>query len=118
MTQETINAILTNLFAVLRLGAVFGALVLAYDVVGKLEWCRQGVGSAIWAKLGLTMGLALLIFSWLSLILGDLGTALQVEVFRIDPTGYVRNVVELLLILATLAFIYRRFRGPGVGGEE
>lgn len=118
MTQETINAILTNLFAVLRLGAVFGALVLAYDVVGKLEWRRQGVGSAIWAKLGLTMGLALLIFSWLSLILSDLFTALQTEGFGLDPTNYVRNLVELLLILATLAFMYRRFRSQGMSGEE
>lgn len=118
MTQETINTILTNLFALLRLGAVFGALFLAYEVVGKLEWRRQGVGSAVWAKLGLTMALALLIFSWLNLILGDLGTALQPDGFRFNPTDYVRNLVELLLILATLAFIYRRFRGPGVSGEE
>lgn len=118
MTQETINTILNNVFAVLRLGAVFVALFLAYDVVGKLEWRRQAMASAIWAKLGLTMGLALLIFSWLSLILGDLAMALQTEGFRLDPTNYVRNLVELLLILVTLAFIYRRFRGPGVSGEE
>lgn len=118
MTQETINTILNNLYAALRLGAVFVALLLAYDVVRKLEWRKQAMASAIWAKLGLTMGLALLILSWLSLILGDLFTALQTEGFRLNPTDYVRSLVEFILILLTLAFIYRRFRGPGVSGEE
>jgi len=38
VTQEMINPVLTNLFALLHQGAVFAALLLAYEVVGRLEW--------------------------------------------------------------------------------
>lgn len=54
------------------------------------------------------MGLASVIYAWRNLILADLFTALQLEGFRFDPANHIGNLVELLLMLTTLAFMCRR----------